>query len=365
MKRLILVFIILGLFGLYLNAAITAQFNPSFIEVNVLNTTSFDPSEPQSQPIMSQLFVRNTGLIETKFDLRLSVKWNGAEILSAYMRSEQPLAGGAQLVLTNRDFLHSGTNEHFTSMPGFPNNMSLDDVINHSAVLKSAVLAGFFPDGTLLQEVSVKPIDTNTWSEPARFNIRIRNASTIFLSTPGVPIGGTPPVLSTKPLTFMWNSTATGFNQYSIMIKQFAPNTPPTNANVNNTGTIFYQNNDVAGGTFAEFLPFMDNNFYAWRISTGMYNETAPAGSRYPAGTIHSNWYVFRFSSDTSQGGGQSATQEMLGLINMLNNPLLQSLLSTYTLTGTITLDGQVYTGQDALNLLKDLQGKELTIQIR
>ncbi len=363
MKRLTLTFLVFGLFGYMLSAAITAQFTPSSIDVNVLNTTSFDPDSPHSQPIMAQLIVRNTDL-ETRFDLRVIVKWNGAEILSAYMRSREPIAEGGQLVLTNRDFLHTGTNELFSRMPGFTNSMAMEDILNHSPVLKGAVMAGYFPDGTLLQEVSVKTIDETNWSTPTSFSIIIRNASSIFLAHPGVPIGSNPTTMSTKPLTFMWNSTATGFNEFSIMIKQFAPNSPPTSSNVNNTGTIFYQSNNVSGGTFSEFLPFMDNNFYAWRISTGVYNEAAPAGSRYPAGTAHSNWFVFKFSSDTSQGSGQDTAQELLGLLNMLNNSFLQSLLSNFSLTGTIILDGQVYTGQDALNLIKELQGKELTIQV-
>ena len=39
--------------------SITASFTPQTVQVNVLNTASFDPYSPDTQPILSYLQIRN------------------------------------------------------------------------------------------------------------------------------------------------------------------------------------------------------------------------------------------------------------------------------------------------------------------
>lgn len=363
MKRLMLIVLILGLFtwGLYAQA-LTAQFSPSSIEVNVLNATSFDPVDPSAQPILTSLTIMNNSAETYRFDMRLRIFWNSAQLVTTSFRSSQEIMPNSPyFTLTNRDLITQDASQYFDDMPGTSNNISLQDVIDHNSTLRNALLSGFFPDGTLRLQIELKKASETNWGSPVSFSIRIRNAGTIFPVYPGKPIGQNPPQIGYSPITFVWNSIATGFNTYHLHVKEFAPNNPPTNSNVNTSGALFHQAAIANGAVFSDFLPFQNNYYYAWRISTDIYNEANPSGSGSGAASLNSNWFTFKFVQDSDD---QSAL-ELISLLNLLSHPLIQNLFSEgYLPTGRIFLDGRVYTGAEALELLGQLIGKDLTITI-
>ena len=362
MRRIIatLCFVCLTLMHLSAQGAMSVQFTPPEISLNILNTSSFDPTDPASQPVLATLQINNLESEAYNYNMKVSVFWNSTELVSTEFLSTIMIPRNGIVYFTNQDLITDTAPGGFSSVGG--TTMSLDAILNSSNTLKNALFAGYFPDGTIIIKVEVKPQEDTTYSANATFTIRIRNAGSIFPVLPGRLIGMNPSVQSTNPVSYLWNSIFTGFdfNDYTLLIKEFAPNSPPTQGNVNNTGSVFYIGNEPNSGTFSDYLPYQDNYYYAWKVFAGVYNESS-IGSGVASGTLSSNWYVFRFQSDANQ----DVAQEMTAMLNMLNNPLLRSLFSSgFTPTGTVFMDGRTYTGQEAMDLIGTLLGKELKIEI-
>lgn len=351
MKHLCLLFIFISIFvtSLFAQNDVSVQFMPEQIQVNVLSTSSFDPVNPYSQPVIATLQVKNNSSDSIKVDLLVKLFWGNTEIASAQLQTKSSYLAGQSRIYTNRDLLISSENEVFTSTA---NNMSLDEILRID-VLKNALFAGYFPDGVLRIQVQARPATTTPWQTTANFSITIVNTSAIYLVYPGKPIGQTPPLVNVKPVTLLWNSMATGFNQYRLLIKEFPPNQAPTASNINSSGAEFY-NQVQDGSIFSSYLPFKDAYYYAWRVSTTIVNESG-------SNPLHSTWLVFKFVSDTDP----ETSLEMTAILNMLNNPLIQNLFSGgFSPTGNIIYEGRVYSGEEAMQLLQTLIGKELQIEI-
>jgi hypothetical protein len=351
-------------------AALSTSFIPTSVEVNAMSTISFDPNEPLSQPQLTTLKIESD-LPAPKIDLKVVVYWSNNKLVEANFESKDANWGN---IMGNKRFVNM-SNRHLISNEGHPDflskggDISVEDVINANPTLKNAVLSGYFPDGNLELRIWVRPWQAGSWTEPgnstAIFTIKIRNAGAINLLSPGVAAGQTPPQISERPVSFQWNSVSTGFNKTGIVIREYPANNPPSYSNLENTGNLFYQNDDVSSG-FADFLAFNPGNYYAWQIRTNLYNEfnfnsTNTQGNNL---NLKSNWFVFRFVNE-SQNNSQDAA-DMQAQLNMLNNTILRNLISEgYTPVGTVIYEGRTYTGQDALDLLSALAGKELKIELR
>jgi hypothetical protein len=118
---------------------------------------------------------------------------------------------------------------------------------------------------------------------------------------------------------------------------------------------------------FADFLAFNPGNYYAWQVSTDLFSEFNPINHYKNPSTptsLASNWFVFRFVNE-AQNNSQNAA-DMQAQLNMLNNLTLRNLISQgYNPVGTVIYEGRTYTGQDALDLLSGLVGKELQVQLK
>jgi hypothetical protein len=351
------------------NPNVSAMFTPSSISVNSFSTASFDPSTPWTQPIITTLNIQNTSSQDFKIYLRVEIYWSGVStpLVNANYLSKEVLPAGAMFPsLTNQDLITNQASGPFNQVGSI--NFSLDEIVEQSTVLKNAVLAGYFPDGSLSIKIYVQPEDEGyqNWSgaSVATFTINVRNAGVIHLINPGVRVGGNPTLESAIPISFIWNAVGTGFNQYMLTIKEFPPNMPPTQNNVDVMGTVFHQQAIEEGvGSFADFLPFNDGYYYAWRIYTSFYSETNPSlRNEDRQNTLSSDWYVFKYASDSSVI--QNAN-EIQAILNMLNNISLQNLYNDgYLPTGTVIYNGRSYTGQDAVDLVETLLGKELEIRV-
>lgn len=351
-------------------AALSTSFSPTSVEVNAMSTISFDPNEPLSQPQLTTLTIQND-LPAQKIDLKVVIYWSNNRLVEANFQSRNDNWG---YTMGNKQIVEM-SNRHLISEEGHPDfeskgeDISVEDVINSNPTLKNAVLAGYFPDGNLELRVWVRPWQAGEWAEPgsspAVFTIKIRNAGAINLLAPGVAVGQNPPQVSERPVSFQWNAVSTGFNKTAIVIKEYPANNPPSLNTVENTGNLFYQNDDVESG-FADFLAFNPGNYYAWQVSTKLWNEFDFHSTRAQDNSLNlkSNWFVFRFVNE-SQNTSQAAA-DMQAQLNMLNNAYLRKLISQgYNPVGTVMYEGRTYTGQDALDLLSGLVGKELNIQLR
>ncbi|MDZ4181766.1 MAG: hypothetical protein U1B83_02730 [Candidatus Cloacimonadaceae bacterium] len=379
MKTLFLSLVLALLIAIPLSAqpaSYNVNFSPPSVTVNTFNTASFDPMTPDTQPILTTLNIRSNLTRDARFYLKVEIFWSGvsqALINATYISNDILGAGMSFYPLTNRNLITNNASGHFTDVGQV--SFSLDDIIANSTVLENAVLAGYFPDGTLSLRVSVQPQPENefmpvpptNWNNAvvSTFSIIVRNAGVIHLVSPGRPIGTVPPQVSMKPVSYVWNAINTGFNRFRLTIKQFSSNETPNSGSVEVMGTVIYDEIlDIGVSNFAEFLPYNEDYFYAWKVTTTNYSETNPAPPRAQnqSGTVSSVWHVFKYVSDAT--GGQN-TNELQAILTMLNNLLIQNLFNAgYAPTGTVILDGRNYSGQEALDLAESLIGQELQIRV-
>jgi hypothetical protein len=351
-----------------LQAQVSATFSPREIQMNQVNTFTFDPVDPASQPILTHLTVMNQGA-EQKIKLQVVLKWNNSVIIQpnqAVFISRDVLATGASLVLNNRDLITEQSSVYFE--PEGSINIDIIDVMENYPTLEQAVLSGYFPDGQLRMEVSVKAENSPVWEDTDTFTISIRNAGAIYLISPGKAIGQLPSIVENIPVSFLWNAINTGFNEQSIVVKEFPPSIPPTSSTVAQTGTEVYrtpQGANAASG-FSEYIPFNDEYYYAWRVYTPLYDETnfiEVDRSTSSGNFVASEWFVFRYMAEDMGDLGPEDVQDML---NALGSSQLINLLNLgYTPTGDVIYEGRVYRGQDAIDIINSLLGKEIEVEIK
>ena len=369
MKRLIftvLLFTALILPLLAQGGNIAYAFSPSSVQVNSFNTASFDPITPQNQPVLTHLSIHNNLGSATKINMKLEIKWNQILLTAAEYISKEPIpANGAFPTLTNQDLITNTASGHFTEIGNA--NINFDTIVENSELLKRAVLSGFFPDGMLQIVVQCKPTNVPQYGAPAIFTINVRNAGVINLVSPGAPAGSAPPSVNASPVNFFWNQVNTGFNDYYLMIREFPPNNPPMSANVENTGSLFYSSPSALPATnFSDFLPFVSGNYYAWKVSTTIFSETNPAGSRAQDlnRRLASNWFVFRYVSDDQIPGNE--LNELQLLLSSIGNNQLNSLFNQgFAATGILYYEGRTYSGEEAVELVRSWLNKPLTIEIK
>lgn len=361
MKTTIL-FISLLLMCLSLNA-LSLVFTPSGIDVNQISTFSFDPYNSATQPILTNAILTNDN-VEQFVQMQVVITWNGIQILEegkARFRTAQALAPNQVLNLTNRDLISSDASNYFVEEEL---DFNISDMVDKYPTLKDAVLSGYFPDGTLQLKVSLRPDGSTTWQEPSIFTIRIRNAGGIYLTGPGALIGRQVPVIGHLPVSFFWNAVNTGFNDQRLVIREFPPNNPPRLSTVKSTGVEVYHSSGPEESGFSQYLPLNNGYYYAWMVYSDLYNQDNIHLGRNTGNSpkLESNWFVFRYMMEE---GGEASPEDVQILLKMLGNSMLTNIFSQgYTPTGEVIFNGKSYWGQDAVNILGNLVGKELHVDI-
>ncbi len=367
MKRLIFIVMVIALLPVLVGAQanFSVEFDRFSINVNNFSTASFDPFAPELQPRLTTLTIRNTGTPLVKIDLKLVLEWNNILLVETIFSSKDKQEFWT---LTNRDLITNKASTFFDFKPG-SEGITVQQAIEKSPTLKSAVLAGYFPDGELkfkvwVREYSETEFDNNN-AVYDDFTIIIRNAGNITLLSPGVPIGKTPPLVSGFPLSFLWNSQLTDFNKYKLIIKEFPPGNPPALNTVDRTGAVFYETPDGENENigFANFLPFTGGNFYAWKVTTALATEYNPKKQNNGNNILSSNWYVFQFVDEESASTSISEFQTHL---NMLQNDTLLNLYTEgYVPTGIVIIEDRAYSGQDAIKLIDALLNQDISVVLK
>lgn len=354
----------------------SVTFTPRQIWVNQFNTTSFDPLQPNNQPIITSLSIRNNTPNSTLINMKVEIKWNNTGIIDAtYLSKINIPANGDFPILTNRDLITSDASGYFTKTSG--GDVDFNAIIDSNPVLRDAVLSGYFPDGNLTIRISVlgntPPLN---WSnaDSDMFTITVRNTGVINLVGPGSRIGITPELVTMKPVSFIWNAIGTGFNRTWLTIREFAPNFPPNSGSVETSGNLFYEGEVPTGmNNFASFLPFNDNHFYAWQITTDNFNEnlpnlSGPSSRSTRQGTISSVWHVFKYVSDASATQNANVIQVIMSQMGLM--PINNTFNAGFLPTGTVIFNNRAYTGQDAIDLVESIleeirQGQTVQVQVR
>ncbi len=349
----------------------TANFIPSQITVNTMSITSFDPDDPASQPLLSTLTVNYPGSPKPRLDIKVRVVWNDIKLAEADFESS--IAVNPEImypvIFSSRQLISNEGHPDFLQKPGSA-DISVSDIIE-SSTFGDAVLGGYFPDGNLEIRIWVREYSSASWTEPEtslgddRFIIQIRNAGSINLLSPGVAIGQNPPTVSGAPLSFLWNALNTGFNDFELTIREYPQSQIPNVNNVESTGYLLYQTPAGSGvnSGFADYLAYSPGKYYAWRVKTKLYTEFNPGRARATSPYLTSDWYVFQYVDESNVRSGVSELQAMLNMLN--NNELRNVYNSGYNTVGTIIFEGRTYSGQDALDLVESLMGKEIQVRLQ
>ncbi len=363
MKRLTYIFVLLLISGGLFAQGFTVNFTPKSLKVNRLDAVAIDPINPDTQPHLTTLTVSNSQSVPAKAEFQVQVKWNTTWLVKegeAMLRTVDPIAQNAPLVISNRDLL--------TNVGGIDleSDMNIDivDAAESNPLLRDALLAGYFPDGTLEFHVSVRALGSTTWDDSDVFKLTIKNAGAIYLSSPGKHINQVPPLVTGLPQSFIWNAVATGFNDQYLVIKEFAPSDMPNSNTVENRGSVVYRSPMGVQSGFAEFIPFNQGCFYAWQVYMPLYDGFNPLSEVKvdDPGILKSPWYVFKYSEDQNN----DTAGEISGLLNGLQNNLIMNiLLQGYKPTGEIWYNGRSYSGQEALDLIESLKGKNFRVEIK
>lgn len=364
MRRIIvlLVFMLILCMGLAAQQ-ISIMCNPGNIFVNSLNTGSFDPVNPQNQPILTTVTITNLTQTPFRFELEVIILWNMIEIVDVTYLSKYQLQANETRIYTNRDLITNNATNDFEAPD---NEISISDIMNTNSVLRDALQAGFFPDGTLRFIIKATPLDIpNPETTTSNYDISIKNINAIFLSYPGRPIGQNPPEVNVRPVSFLWNFISNNINKFRLDVKEFMPDNPPDINSVETGGKRVF-NQILQDNIFTDFLPFQDKHYYAWQVSTGLYSETEYLANEpmYPeSNVLKSDWFVFKYASDFNS---DSITyQQLMMYLNMLNNEDIKYIFSQgFEVTGAVFYEGQVYTDKDAVDLVKTMLGKEIEVEI-
>jgi len=113
---------------------------------------------------------------------------------------------------------------------------------------------------------------------------------------------------------------------------------------------------------FSSYLPFANGNYYAWKVQTALSNEyNNDSGSS--SSTQSSDWYVFKYVTQTDNA---SSINEFQARLNMLNNPFLLNLyMQGYQPVGVIVYEDRTYSGQDAFDLIESLLGQDILVEMK
>lgn len=367
MKRT-LVIIILALFCLGLSAAVTAVFNPPVLQLNQLATFTFDPLSPHEQALLTQLTITNLGEPQ-KLKIQVVLSYNNRVLVhpaEAIFITKETLSTGETLTLNNRNLISESESVELETVGSI--NMDIIRVMRNTPAMRDAILAGFFPDGEVKLEVSVKGEDSSSWEASDVFTIQIRNNGTIYPLSPGIVIGQVPPIENAIPISFLWNTINTGFNEQHIVIKEFPPNSPPSYSTVAQTGVEVYRSpegvSELSGAS--PYIPFSDKYYYAWRVYTPLYDQRNPheldkATSQ--GNFLASEWFVFRYIADDMDAPSPNELQALLNILG--NDDLINILNMGYVPTGEVILENRSYTGQDAANILGSLMGKDIQVKLK
>lgn len=365
MKRLLYILLFMLLISLLQAQGFNVQFSPKQQIVNSFGTFEMDPFNPESQSFLTNLTINKLGLPQ-RFELQVQIMWNNAVIVGegdALYRSITELPAGVTLTLSNRDILSNQDGLYLQPVTA----IDILEAVKTHPILEDALLAGYFPDGNLQLVVSIRAMNSSIWESTDTFTLVIRNAGAIHLSSPGKRINQVPPKVSHLPVTFIWNSVATTYNEQYLIIREFGPTEMPQSQTVESRGALVYHSPMSVSSGFSEYLPFNDGCYYAWQVYSPLHDSSHPydPDSSNPASDnrLTSPWFVFQYEDD---GADALTAGEIYGILSQLQNEIIMNLLMQgYMPTGEVFLDGRSYHNQEALDIIESLAGKEFQVEIK
>ncbi len=353
------------------NNVFSGAFTPNAISLNELSAATFDPDNAAGQTHLTTLTITNISPSSHKLMMKVKLTWNGMRVLEAEFQSREEIAPSETIMLTNGELFTDALSSDFTLLSG--GYTGINDIVNIDPTLKQALLSGYFPDGVIKAEVSLRAVTAKRYEPSIFFTITIKNTGPILLLSPGQKVGSTPPQVNMKPVSFMWSALTTGFNRAAwLTIREFPQNLPPTQTSVALTGRLFYETASdqdaqdlITNFMFADYLPFNNGCYYAWQITLDKYNENNPfSSSKKPkdSESLKSEWFVFQYVTDGTTVENES---ELKTLLMNLNDSAINALfVQGFNPVGNVILNGRNYSGHEAIKLLREITEKDVEIRI-
>ena len=333
---------------------------------NVLRISSFDVKNANNQPVFFTVRTRNITTEDlTDIWLHFSMTWNNQNLIDPNTRARyknSQLLPGESITFTNRD-VFTESNSFFFDGP-IP-RITVSEIIDNLTELRDVILnTGLFPDGSYTITTQFKNESGTIEHSPKRtLTFTVRNPGGIFLIRPGSVPGSAITTVTSTPVTFLWSSNLTGSqvgNRFTLLIKEFDDPDLLTPSFIETSGNTIVNFSNIQNTYYSEFINFKENRYYAWQISTDLFDPAA--GSFSAPSEIKSPYYVFRYSTETEQidpmepTGDTNPSDNINTLLLDLNIPgLIMFLNDGYSPTGVIEYNGVIYTGTEAENLLQNL----------
>ncbi len=368
MKRI--VFIILLLINICILSAydlgIIVHDGPTFY--NSFKASALDTSNPSSQPLLFTISINklNPSVNVSNIYLHFSLTWNGIDIVTPDHRSK--LKVNSESILNSTNHLSFNSREVLRDVGGqylgsSTPSLSMSDILNDPNFKSSIMSTGLFPDGTYVFGFELKnELGENLASTPMPFVMVIKNANSINLIAPGVPVGTTIPKISNNPVMFVWNSNiVNGQNFFQLEIREFNQINSINESNIENSGQAFQHINNLTTPIYNQSIPFVENNYYAWRIKSEIINEQTSMGV---TSTLSSPWFIFQYAQ--TQNSQPNMYQDIYNALSNIPVPLLTQFLSQgYYPTGQIKQNGQVVSPAQAQQIINQiLNSSNYTIEI-
>ncbi|MCK9330050.1 MAG: hypothetical protein PHY08_05710 [Candidatus Cloacimonetes bacterium] len=360
-KLIIMTFIIvfaINIFANELNLQILGGSSNGFY--NSINAAAIDVDNPNNQPIIFNVIVNklSSEIINNAY-IHFSLSWNNNSIINNSkaeftQHSLDILNQGQSLNVNNRDLIRNdGSSYLHSAIP----SLSLSDFLNNNQFKNSILDTGLFPDGIYTFSMIVKNDNGQIISNEAVFNMTISNIYSIRLISPGTPAGSSITNVSGSPLVFLWNSNIINpNNKFTLIIREYSHETAINISNLDNSGRLFYQAEDLMSPLFNNYLPFINDNYYAWKITMPKISDRTEFGIN---DTYDSSWNIFKFSRTTEESANQY--QSISDFLTNLQNPLINELFDEGVFpTGNFYSEDISLTYPQALSILQQLLNAEI-----
>lgn len=335
---------------------------------NSIKAASIDVDNPNMQPIIFNMYINTVGSQSfASANIFFSLTWNGIVIIDNTHRCPlkptalQMLTNGQTITVSNRDLISENGNPLIgASEP----SMSLSELLSNSNFDTAIRNTGLFPDGNYQFTMQIKDNNDNNLSNESSFVMSVQNINNINLITPGVPVGSEIPSISSRPLLFSWisNITNANANPFSLEIREYSQLSTIDFSNLGNSGSSFFSTNNLTSPLFNQNLPFMDNNYYAWRVKVPLITDQSEFGQ---SNFVESQWYIFKFGSASSNPIPNPYLDLLNAIQNIQNPTLVQYLGQGYLPTGKIKLNGNSISPAQAISLLPQIiNSNNVTIEI-
>ncbi len=344
MKNIIIILIIIISAGF-----LFANENPMVLSLNgtgfynSIRAAAIDVDNPNNQPMIFSVHIsKNPGYTIENAYMFFTLKWNGNLIIDQSKSQFKEYAlnmlnSNLPVNFTNRDIINENGSIY---LAGAQPSISLSDFLNNRHFKSAIMNTGLFPDGTYEFIMEVRNGNTpgaQVLSNMATYIMNIHNINNITLLSPGTMAGQTIPEVSQRPVIFNWSANVNNpANTYIFEVREYTQSNTMNINNLENSGRTFYQQSNLISPLFTQNLPYVEGNYYAWRVSIPLVTDQSEFGM-HPV--ISSQWNIFKYVSAASNI--PNPYQALIDQLQSFQNPVINQIINQgYLPTGRFFYNG-------------------------